>query len=206
MARAEQPYQAEIDRLLAMGGSFEEHGQIKPVTGSWTTDATGRYIFQIETGERRFWAACLQYVIHNQSVEPSLRVEVIDRPTRQRQVLENRHAEQPSAVSQSCEVASLILAELDLKPDPKTTDEFEYFRQARLQRMPAGLWEKITPVMQLTRPRMVQLLNNLQLTSQQLEMADRYRLPERVIREVLTLPPEQWDRMLRLSIQEYSLL
>ena len=56
--------------------------------------------------------------------------------------------------------------------------------------MPAGLWENITPIMQLTRPRMVQLLNILQLPTPLLELADRYRLPERVLREVLALPRE----------------
>jgi hypothetical protein len=202
LARQDNGYQGTIDRLLSMGSSFEEHGQIKPITGSWASGPGGRYVFMIETGERRFWAACLQHVIHDHKEESFLRVEVIKTPTRQRQVLENRHAEQPSAVSQACEVASLILAELGLQPDPNLVDEFEFFRQARLQRMPAGLWDKITPIMQLTRPRMVQLLNILQLNTSQLELADRYRLPERVIREVLGLPADQWERMLRLSIQE----
>jgi hypothetical protein len=55
--------------------------------------------------------------------------------------------------------------------------------------------------MQLTRPRMVQLLNILQLPTPLLELADRYRLPERVLREVLSLPPERWESMLHLSIQ-----
>ena len=98
------------------GNSFEEHGQIKPITGSWTPASGGKYIFLIETGERRFWASCLQHVMHKSTEEPLLRVEVIQTPTRQRQVLENRHAEQPSAVSQACEVASLILAELNIQP------------------------------------------------------------------------------------------
>jgi hypothetical protein len=116
-------------------------------------------------------------------------------------VLENRHAELPSAVGQSCEVAALILAELGLQPDPGGKDDFDYFRQARAQRMPAGLWERISPIMQLTRPRMVQLLNILQLPTPLLELADRHRLPERVLREVLALPPAQWERVLRASIQ-----
>ena len=169
LARQDNGYQATIDRLLSMGGSFEEHGQIKPITGSWTSAQNGKYVFLIETGERRFWAACLQYVQHQSKSEPLLRVEVIQTPTRQRQVLENRHAEQPSAVSQACEVASLILAELNIQPESSISDEFEYFRLARVQRMPAGLWDKITPVMQLTRPRMVQLLNILQLPTQLLD-------------------------------------
>jgi hypothetical protein len=202
LAHEDAGYQAEVERLLAMGDSFSEHGQIKPITGAWVSLPDGRYIFLIETGERRYWAACLQAVKEKRPEEPLLRVEAVRHPTRQRQVLENRHAELPSAVGQACEVAALILAELNLPPGPGLHDEFDYFRQARDKRMPIGLWDRITPVMQLTRTRMVQLLNILQLPSPLLEMADRYRLPERVLREVLKLPPHQRERTLRASIQE----
>ena len=201
LSRQDAGHRAIVDRLLSMGSSFEEHGQIKPITGSWIPADDGSYIFQIETGERRFWAACLQTIKDQKKDEPLLRVEVVDKPTRQRQVLENRHAENPSAVSQACEIASLILAELGNSPDASFHDEYEYFRQARAQRMPAGLWDQIKPIMQLTRPRMVQLLNILQLPSSLLDLADRYRLPERVLREVLAFPPEQWEEMIRISIQ-----
>ncbi|NMB88516.1 MAG: hypothetical protein GYA17_09155, partial [Chloroflexi bacterium] len=155
LSHQDNSYRGEIERLLAMGGSFEEHGQIKPITGAWVTATDGSYIFQIETGERRFWAACLRTVLEQLEEELLLRVEVVQKPTRQRQVLENRHAEPPSAVSQACEVASLILAELGILPDANQADDFDYFRLARTQRMPAGLWDRITPIMQLTRPRMV---------------------------------------------------
>ena len=202
LARAERGYQAEIDRLLAMGESFEDHGQIKAITGAWVSTSDGRYIFLIETGERRFWAACLRTVAGHNEEEPLLRVEVVTHPTRQRQVLENRHAEPPSSVGQACEIASLILAELDIHPDPEVADEFDYFRRAQAQRMPEGLWERVTPIMQLTRPRMVQLLNILKLPTPLLELADRYRLPERVLRPILAAPPEQRERMLRLSIRD----
>ena len=80
-------------------------------------------------------------------------------------------------------------------------DDYDFFRQARTQRMPAGLWERIMPIMQLTRPRMVQLLNILQFSTAQLDLADRYRLSERVLREILSAPREQWERMIKLSIQ-----
>ena len=201
LAKSDFGARAEVDRLLQMGSSFEDHGQIKPITGSWVPNRDGQFIFQIETGERRFWAACLQAVLHKASEEPLLRVEVVNHPTRQRQVLENRHAEPPSAVEQACEVASLILAELGLQPNPINNDEYDYFRGSRAQRMPAGLWERLTPVMQLTRPRMVQLLNILQLPSNLLDIADRYRIPERVLREILVLPRDQWDRMIKHSAQ-----
>jgi hypothetical protein len=201
MARSDSGIKKEVDRLLAMGTSFEEHGQIKPITGSWVETQSGDYIFLIETGERRFWASCLQFAANKEQEEPLLRVEVITNPTRMRQVLENRHAEPPSAVGQACEVASLILAELGVAPQPDVQEEFEYFRQWRARRMPTGMWEKLTPVMQLTRERMVQLLNILELPDPLLDLADRYRLPERVLREVLRAPESQREALLRSSIQ-----
>lgn len=201
MARSDPGIHREVEQLLAMGASFDEHGQIKSITGSWQSTPSGEYVFMIETGERRFWAACLQYASSGVKDEPMLRVEVVAHPTRQRQVLENRHAEPPSAVEQACEVSSLILAELGISPDNEIGDDFDFFRLARTQRMPAGLWDRLTPIMQLTRPRMVQLLNILQLPSPQLDLADRYRLSERVLREILSAPRDQWERMIRLSIQ-----
>jgi hypothetical protein len=200
-AQHDSAVKAEVERLLNLGISFDAHGQIKPITGSWVNDQQGNFTFLIETGERRFWAACLQHVAQHSDQEPSLRVEVIENPTRQRQVLENRHAETPSAVEQACEVAALILAEQNILPDSQSHDDYEYFRIARDQRMPAGLWDRIIPIMQLTRPRMVQLLNILQLPSHLLELADRFRLPERVIREILNQPAAEWEGLVRQSIQ-----
>jgi len=90
---------------------------------------------------------------------------------------------------------------LAFSPDGKIQDDYEYFRLARSQRMPAGLWDRITPIMQLTRPRMVQLLNILQMPSQLLEMADRFRLSERVLREILNQPQRNWETLVHQSIQ-----
>ena len=201
LAKADSGTQMEVDRLMAMGLSFGEHGQIKPITGAWVPATDGSFIFQIETGERRFWAACLNYVAQSLSEEPLLRVEVVNNPTRQRQVLENQHAEAPSDVGRACEVSALILSELNITPDPGQVDEFDYFRQARQQSMTGKLWDKLSGIMQMTRPRMIQLLNILKLPTPQLDLADRYRVPERVIREVLAAPRNQWEHLLLVSVQ-----
>ncbi len=201
LAHSDPAIKVEVERLVSMGESFDEHGQIKPITGAWKEGPNGNYIFLIETGERRFWAACLKRVKNRAAEEPLLRVEVVDNPTRQRQVLENRHAEPPSAVEQACEISALILTELGMPAEESVEDEYDYFRKVRSQRMPTGLWEKITPIMQLTRPRMVQLLNILQLPSPQLDLADRYRLSERVLREILSAPIQQRERLIQVSIQ-----
>lgn len=201
LAHSDPAIKVEVERLVSMGESFDEHGQIKPITGAWKEGPNGNYIFLIETGERRFWAACLKRVKNRAAEEPLLRVEVVDNPTRQRQVLENRHAEPPSAVEQACEISALILTELGMPAEESVEDEYDYFRKVRSQRMPTGLWEKITPIMQLTRPRMVQLLNILQLPSPLLDLADRYRLSERVLREILSAPIQQRERLIQVSIQ-----
>jgi hypothetical protein len=55
--------------------------------------------------------------------------------------------------------------------------------------------------MQLTRSRMVQMLNILNLPNPLLDLVDRYRLPERVLRPILKAPASQWERLIRLSIK-----
>lgn len=200
LARQDPGIQNEVERLLAMGSSFESHGQIKPITGSWV-QLDGQYIFQIETGERRFWAACLQTVAQGLSQEPSLRVEVVDQPTRARQVLENRHAEPPTAVGQACEVAALILAEMGIQPSGEA-DEFDYFRQANQRRKPEGMWDKITPIMRVSRPRLVQLLDILELPTPLLDLADRHNVPERVLREIRLAPRDHWETLLHSAIHD----
>jgi hypothetical protein len=202
MAKGDDGWQARIQELLDMGSSFEDQGQIKPITGTWVPSQDGGYVFKIETGERRFWAACLLAVKENSKEEPELRVEVISQPTRKRQVLENRHAQSPSAVSQACEVAALMLDEMKVEPDPGLDDEYDYFKQALRKRAPRGLWPKLEPLMQYSTRRMQQMLAILQLPSPLLELADRHRIPERVLREILTLPEDRWEMAVEMASRE----
>ena len=43
-AKSDDATQMEINRLMAMGNSFDQHGQIKPITGNWINLPDGRYI------------------------------------------------------------------------------------------------------------------------------------------------------------------
>jgi hypothetical protein len=202
LAGEDRAWEARLAELLDMGGSFKEQGQIKPITGAWRPTEEEIFIFQIETGERRFWAACLRAVRDGLQKEPELRVEVVPAPTRQRQVLENRHTQSPSAVGQACEIAALMLEEIGVKPDAAIKDEFEYFRLALARRAPHGMWAKLEPVMQHSTRRMQQLLSVLQLSTPLLELADRYQLPERVLREVLALPKAGWKAAIESAVRE----
>ena len=191
-----------VDELLGMGDSFDEHGQIKPITGSYVLKNGGKYEFVIETGERRFWAACLIAARDKVKEEPLLRVEVIEKPSRQRQVLENRHASPPNAVAQAREIASLILDEVEMQPDPEVEDPYDYFRQAMTMRKSRGLWSKLEQLMQLTRPRMVQILGLLELPTSLLERANWHNLPYRVLDEIMSHPPGDWEKLLEITIEE----
>jgi hypothetical protein len=202
LAEEDQGWKERLEELLDMGGSFKVQGQIKPITGSWIPAAEGGFLFLIETGERRFWAACLTAVKGRTTEEPELRVEVVTKPTRQRQVIENRHAQTPSAVGQASEVAALMLEEMGIEPDPNREDEFDYFRIALKKRVPRGTWPKIEPVMQYSTRRMQQLLAILQLPSPLLELADRHRLSERVLREVIQLPKERWATAMEAAVKQ----
>jgi len=201
-ASADEGMQKQIDQLLSMADTFDEHGQIKAITGSFVPNSNGTYIFQIETGERRFWAACLKYVKSKAKHEPNLRVEVVDHPSRYRQVIENRHAEPPSAVAQAREIAAILLENAGISPDPDLEDPYIYFRQALDARRPHKTWPSLEELMQLSRSRMVQLLNLLNFTTPILEKANRNNMPERVLREILSRQEGDWDSLVSMAIEE----
>lgn len=207
--------QSRVDTLLELGGTFGEHGQIKPVTGVWE-EVGGEIRFHLETGERRFWAKALNAVKEGAAAEPHLECREIDtqRRSRERQVVENIHAEKPTAVARAREISSLILSKLDL-PDELSLDtepvpaEHEYYRSVLdlegaigQKQMPAGIWEEVGEVMGLSRTAMVRHLNILELPNELQYLADLHRLNERVLREVLSLPREHWEKTLTLAIKE----
>jgi hypothetical protein len=202
LADKNEGLQQQIEQLISMGDSFEEHGQIKPITGRYAPTVGGTYKFIIETGERRYWAACLRAVRDRLQEETLLRVEAVARPSRQRQILENRHAEPPNAVSQAREIASLILDAVDVSPKQDLDDPYEFFRQALQVRKPRGLWAKLENLMQLTRQRMLQILGILQLPTVVLEKANWYNLPSRVLEGILAQPSDHWEALTDLAISE----
>jgi hypothetical protein len=200
LAEGDLGHRNRIRELIGMAETFDEHGQIKPITGVWFQDTGGGFRFRIETGERRFWGVCLKHVTEKQLVEPLLRVEAIRQPTLARQIIENRHAQSPSAVAQAREIAALILQHTGVEPDPAVPDPYDYFRQAislpNRDRLPRGVWPKIEELMQLSARRMQQILSVLRLPTPLLEKADRYNLPARVIEAVLTAEEAQWPSLI----------
>jgi len=202
MAPSQPALEEQLRKLMQMGDTFDQHGQIKPLTGAWVQSGRERY-FQLETGERRYWAAVLHTVAAGLEEEPLLEVREITKTSRERQIIENQHAEPPSAVGRAREISALILSHLEMHPDPDLVDEYEYFRQVLdVKRLPQGLWSQIEGVMGIRRPQMVRLLNLLAMPTPLLVQADLYRVPERVLREILSLPPADWPNALDAAIQQ----
>lgn len=206
LAEGDKGHRQRVSELLNMAESVDEHGQIKPITGAWESGEDGSYFFRIETGERRFWGACLKHVAQAEEQEAWLRVEVVASPSLERQIIENRHAQPPTAVAQAREIAALILKKLHYRPDPDLEDPYEHFRLAIAppgrERLPRGIWDEIEPVMQLTPRRMRQVLSILRMPTGLLEKADRYDLSDRVMQAILTEPEQRWGDMLQAAIDQ----
>ena len=192
LALAEQdPAEAErVQALLHMGATFSEHGQIKPVTGYWDAQ-TRRFI--LETGERRFWAAVLQAVQQGTAEEPQLEALVVVQPSRARQVLENITAEPPSAVMRAREIAALVLEHMGVLPETGESDFAYYRRAAEIKRLPSPVVRHVEDLLGMSRRYIRYYLQILHLPDHLLLLADRYRLTEGALREVLKGAPETWE-------------
>lgn len=205
LAQEDRGHRDRVEELMLMADSVKQHGQIKPITGAWVTAEDGSYLFRIETGERRFWGACLRAVKEGFEEEPLLRVEAVDNPSVERQIVENRHAQPPNAVAQAREISALLLSEMGMKPGPETEDPYDYFRQALdppgRERLPRGVWAKIEPVMQLTPRRMQQILALLKMPTDLLELADRYDLSDRVLQAIMAEPEEDWPKLTEAAVE-----
>lgn len=205
MGEKDPGVEARIETLIDLGQTFQDHGQIKPVTGVWE-QLEDEVIFRLETGERRFWARALDAVRDEGDGEPHLECREIDgqQRSRERQVVENIHAEAPTAVARAREIAALLLSKLELpaEKDPQRggdVGEYEFFRSILdlesligKKQMPSGVWDEVEKVMGLQRPPMVRYLQILELPNQLQYKADLYQLSERLLREVLKLPEGEW--------------
>ncbi len=187
-----------LAKLMQMGQSLEQNGQINPVTGHWEEN-----IFRIETGEQRYWSAIINAVNKNAADEPLLRVVVTRQASRERQVIENRHFFAPSAVTMAREIASLLLEKLGIQPEGGLpVDGYEYFRQVlEINRLPNGVWEQIIPIMNLSRRRMAQIISVLRMPSELLDLADMYAVPDTTLRAIMDYPEEQWGSILFRAIE-----
>jgi hypothetical protein len=209
-AEADPAHLRRILFLLDMASGFaaEEGGQVNPLTVVPMIEPKGDFL--IETGEQRFWAAVIGYVKSQAKGDPPpVKAVVREQLSRKRQVLENRHVGPPSAVSQAREIATLFLSEGYLQPpealldaSPAEQDPFAIHRWVAGERKPHGSWAALEGIMSMSSRRMQQLLSLLSFPSEILFLADRYYLPERTLREILSEPEHLWGQLVELAAFE----
>jgi hypothetical protein len=207
LAYAEQDpvHQERVQELLHMGGTFQTEGQVNPITGRWAMVGDNEFVFLIETGERRYWAAILQAVLSDAAELPTINVVGYERTSRRRQFLENIHQANPSAVSQARGIAALLLDLRGVTPPVERPDDlYTYFRQALDFEVSAEEWEQLSDITGLSDRRMRQVLSVLQLPTPLLDVADLYELASRQLLEIVRRPAFRWKELVRQAVIEKS--
>lgn len=183
--------------LVFLADSIYRQGQIKPATGYYENQA-GRARFYLVTGERRFWAWCLNAIRYPEAFlakAPTLEAKVIDKKDALTEadetIAENLASRSLTIVGKARAVASILLSfallenprAIHLRPE-ECPDEYDYFRQA-LARWPQAAYDEVQKVMAVDRNYARRLLNILQFSSPVLYKIDHFSVPERKVREVL---------------------
>ena len=183
----------EVASLLALGESILSDEQISSATGKWMQTPAGPR-FLLETGERRMWSLAIAYIQTGNSETPSSdeepRLKVIERKeiSRVRQVAENVQREDISAVDLAKAIASLILLHLGISPDKDEPDN-DYFRRVlEIKKLPNGTWEEVQKVISYERTYLGKHLQLLALDDESLYKASQYRLPEGLLRGIISAP------------------
>ena len=201
MTRHDPVIEGEVTELLEMGSSFKDDGQVNPVTGCWMK-AGSEVLFVLETGERRFWAAVLYATVHNLP-NPVVRASIVKEISRRRQIMENVHQSKPGAVSQAREIAICILEIRGLTPDTVAADPYQYVRQVNRKPIRQEELRQLEETYQihLTPQRVNQILKLLEFPTEQLFIADHYRLSSRKLLEIYNYGPDNWSGMITLEAE-----
>ncbi len=209
-AKKDAGHTRRVQFLLDMAAGFkaEDGGQINPVTVVPMPEQKGAYL--LETGEQRYWAAVLGYVVGGMAGNPPLlKVVVKQEFSRKRQVLENRHVGPPTVVSQAREIATLFLSEgyLELpeeiaKAPAYERDPFAIHRWVAEQRKPHKSWQALEEVMSMSSRQMQRILGLAMLPTHLLATADRYDLSLRTLQEIALQPEDLWEDLIDLAINE----
>jgi hypothetical protein len=190
-----------VNELRLLGQSILNERQIEPATGQWINE-NGAPVFFLETGERRFWSLAVEAVARGLPEEPLLRVLAEHGTSRQRQVVENLMREDLCAVEMGKAVATMILESLDIYPEDGE-DEMDYYRRAlQIKRLPSNTWPEIERITGYSRPVLYRHSRILSLPDDLLYLATLYRLPEAVLRDIVTSPPDRQRGMLLSVIEE----
>ena len=192
LAEADKLIKRELDELIALGESLHDTGQIKPVTGQ-VLSVDGRDVFQMLTGERRFWATAIKAVLDGFEGEPYVLALIDNQPTLEKQIAENMAYKALTPVGKARAAARLVLEENGISPQVGQ-DELSYFRQISDVRLSDETRELLQRTLQMERTYFGRLMKFFELEQKELEIADRAEMPERVLREIMAHDRKYWPK------------
>ena len=189
LARNDRLIAQGIEELTVLGESLHDTGQIKPVTGQ-VVGENGHDVFRMLTGERRFWATAIKAVQEGQADEPYVLALIDNQPTLEKQIAENMAYKALTPVGKARAAARLVLESHQIQPGENET-ETTFFRRVADVRLDDGTKDMLQKTLQMERTYFGRLMKFFELDENELEIADKSEMPERVLREIM-----QYDRSL----------
>ncbi len=183
--------QEEVSRLnevRLLAGSIRSGGQVNPITAVREGD-----YWQIETGERRFWAH-VHLVVEGDA--EAVVIPVIPRETLDvfRQTVENRHSSSLNAVAIARSIARLLMATSGISdPGQKLTTFADYRKALRDHRIPKEVTDRIIEAMHVSDDLIGNYRRLFDLPDEVLAIADRANLPEKLLRYVRDVKDSKWQ-------------
>lgn len=210
-ARAEVAEAIELDKIAALAHSIELGGQIDPITVVQTDSG-----WQIETGERRFWAHIYLIVAKPSSSDTTVTIPATKQKRIDpfRQAIENQFRDGLSAIAVGREIVRLLIEAQDAPASwhnglPTLSD----YRQSAAMDLRGAMPDKVTQVLQMSEESLYRYKKLLLLPDAALEIADRHRLTEGQLRPVLTVAGDKARNQivalmaeLRLTVKEVEWL
>jgi ParB-like chromosome segregation protein Spo0J len=200
------PEERLLRDLVNLAVTLREDGQVNPLTVVDKSEGVAK-LFQIETGERRFWASIMMMDFlpgyRGDGTIPCIIVSP-EQASVFRQAKENTARSGLNAIAMARQAALLVLTTRDIHP-PIGVVPLEYYRQALDKQVGRGsLGQVLTAMGGISNKHFRRYLNLLALPDDAIELADRHNIPERVLRHVLDLEPEHQFELVR-QIVDYGL-
>jgi ParB-like chromosome segregation protein Spo0J len=187
---------------VATAATIRHGGQVSPIT---VVEVDNGAYYQIETGERRYWAHHWLNMWLPNGFE-QIQCIVVEGSSPWRQAAENTSREGLSALAMARQLATLLLDLYGIQPDYSEAITNDWYRQALDYRVPRGEGENLRAALGgIERSQFNRLQSLLSLPDTVWELADRYRLEEKRLRYVLKVDDEALQVQLTRLIIEKNL-
>ncbi len=186
LARKDNLIRNELDELMQLGRSLDQDGQIKPITGHFIKNEKGEQVFQILTGERRFWATVIRSVMAGDQEEPQVLALVDDDPTVRKQILENITHKPLTAIGKARAIARIILEDANVLPEPGESEDV-YFQKMFDVKTTAETAQRIEETLGISQYQYYRFRKLLELPIPLQYLADQADIPEGILRHLMSL-------------------